>query len=155
MGGVAPQMVGFAELPSKIATIKRYFDAYARWGHLTEDGIEILYYDSRCCHVDGVCEWVACDDIVLSRLSGGTEAAPAAGLYAGSSREVAIDGGLNGSTLLGPSRALELRLSSPARAPLLPPHNVARTTAWPLRQSSPRRTSRRCASTSASRRTEP
>jgi hypothetical protein len=31
-------------------------DAYTRWGHLTEDGVEILYYDARCCHVDGVCE---------------------------------------------------------------------------------------------------
>lgn len=36
--------------------IRQYMDAYTRWGHLTEDGVEILYYDARCCHVDGVCE---------------------------------------------------------------------------------------------------
>jgi hypothetical protein len=37
---------------------------------------------------------------VLSRLSGGTERGPVAGLYAGSSREVSIAGTVNGSTLL-------------------------------------------------------
>ena len=76
-------------------------DAYARWGHLTEGGVTPLHYDARCCHVDGVCEWVACEDVVLSRLAGG--ALPkVAGLYAGSSRHVTVEPALatNGSTLL-------------------------------------------------------
>ena len=57
---------------------------YKRYGHAMEDGVRTLYFDEQCCHIQGVCEWVACQDVVLSKLSGGTSSEPATGLYVGS-----------------------------------------------------------------------
>lgn len=90
VGGVAPQLAGWSDNASTVANIRTWLERYARYGHMTEDGIHSLYYDRRCCHVDGVCEWVACEDVVLSVLKGGQTGGPVAGLYGGSSRHVVI-----------------------------------------------------------------
>ena len=48
------------------------------------------------------CEWVACQDVIVSVLQGGTLGGPVTGLYGGSSRHVVIKPALapNGTTLL-------------------------------------------------------
>ena len=40
-----------------------------------EDGVQTLLYDDKCCHIQGVCEWVACKDVVVSKLADGAIAA--------------------------------------------------------------------------------
>lgn len=83
-GGLAFQPSGtLSEAPSFDAQIGRWMARYKRFGHALEDGVRTLSYDAKCCHIQGVCEWVACQDVVVSRLSGGSEAG-VAGLYIGS-----------------------------------------------------------------------
>lgn len=38
---------------------------YRTYGHMREDSIQTLHYDSKCCHVQGLCEWV----VVSTQLS--------------------------------------------------------------------------------------
>ena len=46
---------------------------FTRYGHMTESGAHMLYYDQGCCHIQGAeCEWVACKDVMLSVLADGT-----------------------------------------------------------------------------------
>jgi hypothetical protein len=63
---------------------------YKRFGHAMEDGVRTLHFDQKCCHIQGVCEWVACQDVVLSRLSGGTGGQNATGLYVGSAGDSSV-----------------------------------------------------------------
>ena len=91
--GVAPQLGWtWSENATLVSSVQRWLHRYAYWGHLTESSVHPLYYDERCCHIEGTCEWIACEDIVLSRLTGGTigEDRAVAGLYGGSSHAVTI-----------------------------------------------------------------
>lgn len=45
--------------------------------------VRTLLYDENCCHIQGICEWTACKDVVLSKLSDGAVKG-AVGLYVGS-----------------------------------------------------------------------
>eukprot|EP00937_MAST-01D_sp_MAST-1D-sp2_P002385 g2385.t1 len=75
-GGVAPQpaYLSTAELPSAgVAATRRWLQRYRRWGHVVETGgVHTLVYDAACCHVQGDCEFVACNDTVFATLVGGT-----------------------------------------------------------------------------------
>ena len=124
-GGVTPQLGWvwngtWTANTTAVANVRRWLDLYRYYGHLTEGGVHPLYYDERCCHIEGACEWVACQDIVLSLLQGGeiqrtnptgsggrpqstrSKGKPVAGLYGGSSRHVTIAPSLapNGTTLV-------------------------------------------------------
>ena len=104
-GGIAPQLGwSWSENTTLVSGVAKWLKLYAHYGHLNESGVHPLFYDHRCCHIEGICEWVACEDIVLSRLTGGEigDGRPVAGLYGGSSRSVAISPGLvpNGTILL-------------------------------------------------------
>ena len=44
--------------------VARWIARYKRYGHAVEGGVRTLYYDAECCHIQGECEWTACDDIV-------------------------------------------------------------------------------------------
>ena len=104
-GGIAPQLGwSWSENTTLVSGVAKWLKRYAHYGHLNESGVHPLFYDHRCCHIEGICEWVACEDIVLSRLTGGEigDGRPVAGLYGGSSRSVAISPGLvpNGTILL-------------------------------------------------------
>lgn len=64
--------------------VGRWMARYKRFGHAMEDGVRTLVFDDKCCHIQGICEWVACRDAVLSKLSGGADASTnATGLYVG------------------------------------------------------------------------
>lgn len=89
--GLAFQPSGTMDSAVKFdAQIGRWMSRYKRYGHAVEDGVRTLVYDDQCCHIQGVCEWVACRDVVLSRHAGGTEGATVAGLYVGAARANAI-----------------------------------------------------------------
>ena len=69
------------------AMVKTWLERYKRWGHVAEGGVHTLTYDASCCHVQGSCEWVACNDTVFATLVGGAvassgESAPAGGAAA-------------------------------------------------------------------------
>jgi hypothetical protein len=97
-GGIAPQPGwSLAHPPSDAAAAatRRWLQRYARWGRADEGGVHTLVYDATCCHVQGVCEWVACNDSVLATLVGGraaaaNETAPAAGLILGSAAPAVV-----------------------------------------------------------------
>jgi hypothetical protein len=66
---------------------------YLRYGHLQEAQIQTLHYDTSCCHIQGVCQWVPCADIVAVGLGGGLLPAKdgaVVGVYAGSSKNVTV-----------------------------------------------------------------
>ena len=89
-GGLAFQPSG--SIPSAAAyddQIHDWMTRYKRYGHATEDGVRTLYYDEGCCHIQGVCEWTACQDAVVSRLVGGTTP-NVTGLLLGSPKEVTV-----------------------------------------------------------------
>ena len=66
------------------ARIAHWMRQHRRYGHAVEGGVRTLFYDSGCCHVQGACEWVACGDVILSALQGGSLAAPqTVGVYVG------------------------------------------------------------------------
>ena len=108
-GGVAPQIYTGASAtpPNVTAATRHWLERYRRWGHAVEGRVHTLVYDSACCHVQGICEWVACDDAVLSVLQGGTDAedAPSGGLILGSPLPVAVP-----PALLGPPAGSGVRL---------------------------------------------
>ena len=84
-GGLAFQPSGDLTAATDLdPLIGRWMARYKRFGHAMEDGVRTLVYDAACCHIQGVCEWTACQDVVVSRLSGGSVSG-AAGLYVGSS----------------------------------------------------------------------
>ena len=94
-GGLAFQPSGTLSLaPQFDEQIGSWMGRYKRYGHAMEDGVRTLYYDEECCHIQGVCEWTACQDIVLSRLSGGTDTTTVhnsiSGLYLGSKNHVTV-----------------------------------------------------------------
>ena len=72
--------------------IGAWLKRYRTYGHMREEAIQTLHYDPTCCHVQGLCEWVVCDDIVSVGLAGGSLGVPVVGLYAGSHEAVAIPG---------------------------------------------------------------
>lgn len=83
-GGLAFQPAGSLNSATDLdPLVGRWMARYKRFGHAMEDGVRTLVYDAACCHIQGVCEWTACQDTVVSRLSGG-RVAGAAGLYIGS-----------------------------------------------------------------------
>lgn len=95
-GGLIATGVGPQPLSMK-HTIGRFDHAVGAWmklyrlfGHMQEDAIQTLHYDSACCHVQGLCEWVVCEDIVAVGLAGGSIGMPVVGLYAGSHNHAAI-----------------------------------------------------------------
>ena len=93
-GGIGPQF-GWdsrvtSEQPSAAAldAISKWVQRYRKWGHTAEGAVATLVYDQECCHVQGLCEWVACEDTVFTQLKGGAGGADAAhgGLILGSKR---------------------------------------------------------------------
>ena len=68
-GGLAFQPSGAIDEGQEFdAQIGRWMSRYRRYGHAVEDGVRTLRYDAGCCHIQGTCEWVACRDVVASRL---------------------------------------------------------------------------------------
>ena len=57
-------------------------------GHLAIGGVVTLKYDAKCCHIEGECEWVACNDTIVSSLAGGTHGGPVTGVYVGGGTEL-------------------------------------------------------------------
>lgn len=89
-GGIAPQpeiRTSAVSQPSPAGEFDHrigvWIRRYRRFGHATETGVQTLLYDSNCCHIQGDCEWVACNDAVASRLEGGTLSTPVTGVYWG------------------------------------------------------------------------
>jgi hypothetical protein len=85
------------------AVVSGWLRDYTYYGHMQEDGAYMLHYDEGCCHVEGeACEWVACQDVMLSVLAGGTCNTSVVGLYAASPQPVDVPTGLtpNGTTIL-------------------------------------------------------
>lgn len=73
-GGIAPQLESSSTTIGEYdARIANWIARYRRFGHLSESDVQTLIYDTQCCHVQGECEWVACRDTAVVRLSGGTE----------------------------------------------------------------------------------
>ena len=90
-GGVAPQVSelfnGSVTVTAFDAPVKRWFDAYAAFGHMIEGGLSTVRYDTTCCHTQGECEWDICSDVIASRLVGGTAAV---GVYVGSGQHAVV-----------------------------------------------------------------
>jgi hypothetical protein len=106
--GVAPQIDDRAD-GKWDAVVRGWMLDYAYYGHMQEGtgrtGASMLHYDQGCCHIQGeACEWVACRDVMLSVLAGGTigPAGTAVGLYAASPAPVVVPPHLahNGTTIL-------------------------------------------------------
>ena len=94
-GGIAPQpRYGHtSRIPLNVTTaVRRWLERYQRWGHTLEGKVHTLIYDDTCCHLQGICEWVACDDAVLTALVGGADGdgAPSGGLILGSPLAVTV-----------------------------------------------------------------
>ena len=85
-----------------VARAKWWLDRYRHFGHVAEDGATTLHLDEQCCHVQGVCEWVACNDTVFATLTGGTSsfANRTFGLYVGSPAAVTTPAMPDNSMLL-------------------------------------------------------
>lgn len=84
--GIAPQLSEFGGVVTAWTDVAhRFLSAYRDFGHLVEGGITTLRYDTACCHIQGECEWVACNDTIASQLVGGRIGGPVAGVYVGSS----------------------------------------------------------------------
>jgi hypothetical protein len=108
-GGIAPQPEG-GSLAAQTAVEQRvgeWVRLYRKYGHSVEGGVKTLVYDSKCCHIQGDCEWVACKDVVVTRLEGGTQrglspAAAVRGLYVASQAAISVPPELtpNATTLL-------------------------------------------------------
>ncbi len=85
------------------AVVSGWLKDYTYYGHMQEDGAYMLHYDEGCCHIQGeACEWIACQDVMLSVLGGGSCNASVVGLYAASTQSVHIPASLtpNGTTIL-------------------------------------------------------
>jgi hypothetical protein len=83
-GGIAPQLSEFGgPVTMWDSVVRQWLTAYRTFGHMIEGGITTLVYDRDCCHVEGECEWEVCQDVIASRLEGGTGGGPAAGVYVG------------------------------------------------------------------------
>ena len=97
-GGTPPQIYfGSAEgrdmpSPEVVDALRGWVERYKRWGHTVEGRVHTLNYDVGCCHVQGLCEWVACDDAVFAALVGGADGdrAPTGGLVLGSPAPVVV-----------------------------------------------------------------
>jgi hypothetical protein len=115
-GGIAPQPEAHRATPSSAPLIEQrvgeWVRLYRRYGHSVEGGVRTLVYDSKCCHIQGDCEWVPCSDAVFTRLEGGmqvttgvpssTAAGAVRGLYVASPAVVTVPPDLtpDGTTLL-------------------------------------------------------
>ena len=102
-GGLVATGVGPQPLSQKHA-VDRFDQAIGSWirlfhnfGHLREEAIQTLHYDAGCCHVQGLCQWVICNDVVAVGLGGGSLGMPVVGLYAGASVPVEIPAWIAGS----------------------------------------------------------
>jgi hypothetical protein len=90
---VAPQLLdnwageSHTALDSRVAAWLRLHKGL---GHGVEGGVRTLHYDGQCCHLQGECEWIACQDIVLVTLEDGDVDGAAAGLYVGAPAPVAL-----------------------------------------------------------------
>ena len=70
--GVGPQPVMTSARPGPYdPLVSAWMRRFRRYGHLQEQAIQTLYYDPDCCHVQGVCQWVACADVVAVGLADG------------------------------------------------------------------------------------
>ena len=108
-GGIAPQFTEDAGPVTKWDSgIHRWLAAHDAWGHLQVGGVQTLEYDSKCCHVEGECEWVACNDTIVSMLhrgrgrggdAGGVDTGPVAGLYVGSGSSSNSDTDVDGASV--------------------------------------------------------
>lgn len=99
--GIPPQpMMGspstWSAYSKYAARIKGWMQRYNRYGFATEGAVTTLVYDSQCCHIQGICEWIACRDAVAVVLSGGNNTS-ALGLYIGTNDSVAVPQGLSAS----------------------------------------------------------
>eukprot|EP01050_Picozoa_sp_SAG11_P029696 SAG11_NODE_8466_length_1012_cov_0.763417_2_plen_85_part_00 len=57
-GGITPHLGwNWSENSTLVANVQKWLHAYVHFGHLTEDGIHPLFFDTECCHLEGVCEW--------------------------------------------------------------------------------------------------
>ena len=57
---------------------------------MQENMVQTLSYDAQCCHVQGDCEWVACQDSIAVAMYGGTIGTHVAGVYIGSDAAVRV-----------------------------------------------------------------
>ena len=96
-------------------------------------------YDAACCHVQGVCEWVACQDSVFSTLEGGrtpvgaaAEVPPAGGLMLGSAAHAVLPSRLYNASA-GPLLLFQTRHIAAATLTVGAPSDVSLT----LRMTSP------------------
>eukprot|EP00041_Stephanoeca_diplocostata_P019095 m.405729 g.405729 ORF g.405729 m.405729 type:complete len:1069 (-) comp21209_c0_seq2:189-3395(-) len=71
-GGVAFQGHASAQAGVYDVNIRDWMMRYNAFGHLREDSVTTLVYDADCCHTQGTCEWIACNDVVLVELAGGS-----------------------------------------------------------------------------------
>lgn len=83
--GVAPQPMGNQDPGQFDVAIGKWLQMYAKYGHFQEESIQTLHWDDECCHVQGICEWNVCEDIVVTGLAGGTTGTTCLGVYAGAS----------------------------------------------------------------------
>lgn len=63
---------------------------FRKYGHMQEEAIQTLHYQRNCCHVQGLCQWVICHDVVAVGLAGGSIGMPVTGIYAGSDAAVSL-----------------------------------------------------------------
>lgn len=88
-GGVAPQPEGKGDPGEFDVQVGRWIRRYRLYGHMSPEsgGIQTLYYDRDCCHVQGDCEWTVCHDVVATELHGGSLGTAVVGLYVGAAAD--------------------------------------------------------------------
>jgi hypothetical protein len=109
-GGIGPQLwdaKGTAKGTPFDEQIARWMRLYVRYGHAVEGGVRTLQYDAKCCHIQGSCEWVACRDVIASRLAGGAlDATETVGAYVGAPDAVALPVANGSATLVFQARGV-------------------------------------------------
>ena len=89
--GVGPQPISKSHVVGKYDSIVRgWIQRYYRYGHLLEGAIQTLHVEEDCCHVQGLCQWVVCADVVAVGLGGGQTGGTVLSLYAGAPNAVTI-----------------------------------------------------------------
>ena len=92
--GVGPQPISQSHTVGRYdGAVRGWLHRFYRYGHLSEEKIQTLYYDTNCCHVQGVCQWFPCADVVAVGLQGGeisNSHTAVLGVYAGGPAAVAI-----------------------------------------------------------------
>ena len=63
--GIGPQPFSKGHVIRKYdGVVRGWLERFYRYGHLREEAIQTLHYDSSCCHIQGVCQWTPCPDVV-------------------------------------------------------------------------------------------